>query len=356
MSPSSVDPTPPRSTRRAGSPSRNRARRIDPPGGEAVARRHREPEICRRQRSIGPSSWALGRRRPRARGPVGGRRRLDRGSDRLHGHPSRDRADLRPPRARQPPRSPGSGPWTAAPRVRWGARRAAPAPEGGGYRAREQPAAARAVLARSGSPSTPTSARREYRARQRQQVREVTILGRTRAVNACRTFRLPAVEHCREEIAHVLYLDAVTGAAVPTRPSSSRAPATRSRTRRRWRRTTVVILPEQRASFVVRQLLGKMLKPVQADWILEESFTLEKIDLYYRPGSGVRIPLEAQGQARRRGDGRGDRRRPPGAAPDEPAGPLRETRCSTSGRTRSLLIPGGSIAIKVARAALDKSY
>ena len=46
---------------------------------------------------------------------------------------------------------------------------------------------------------------------------------------------------------------------------------------------TIVLAPEHRASFVVRQLLGRMLKPVQADVVVEEVLTLEASDLYYRP-------------------------------------------------------------------------
>ena len=44
-----------------------------------------------------------------------------------------------------------------------------------------------------------------------------------------------------------------------------------------------MVPPQVRASFVVRQVLGGMLKPIQADALLEERVEVEKIDLYYRP-------------------------------------------------------------------------
>ena len=49
------------------------------------------------------------------------------------------------------------------------------------------------------------------------------------------------------------------------------------------RDNTIVVPPEIRASFVMRQALQTMLKPVQADVIFEEVVTVEAIDLYYRP-------------------------------------------------------------------------
>ena len=63
-----------------------------------------------------------------------------------------------------------------------------------------------------------------------------------------------------------------------------RARDTRSPTSRRSPpRPISCVPPEQRASFVVRQLLTGMLKPLQADVVHEESITFEQIDLYYRP-------------------------------------------------------------------------
>ena len=195
------------------------------------------------------------------------------------------------------------------------------------------------------------------------EVREVTILGTTYSVAGGGpgpgTFAVPALEHCREEIAHVLDADARTGARVadavailsgPRDEISDPASLTAD--------DTIVIPPEQRASFVVRQLLAEMLKPVQADRILEESLTLETIDLCYRPirayeflwkpkdKRGV-VEIDAATGAFRQGGS---------LLPQLGRVITREALFDIGADTIGLLIPGGSIAVKVARAALDKSY
>ena len=97
-------------------------------------------------------------------------------------------------------------------------------------------------------------------------------------------FKLAALEHCREEYHRDVYIDGLTGAPDCQRadllagPKTEIAdPATLSAD------GTITIAPEHRASFVVRQLLSEMLKPVHADKILEETIALETTDLYYRP-------------------------------------------------------------------------
>jgi hypothetical protein len=195
------------------------------------------------------------------------------------------------------------------------------------------------------------------------EVKEVTVLGTTFPVSPAGpgsgTFSVPSVEHCREELAHVLDADARTGArvadaaAVLSGPRDEVSdPATLSAD------DTIVIPPEQRASFVVRQLLAEMLKPVQADRILEESLTLETIDLCYRPirayefhwkskdKRGV-VEIDAATGAFRQGGS---------FLPQLGRVITRDALFDIGADTIGLLVPGGSIAVKVARAALDKSY
>lgn len=195
------------------------------------------------------------------------------------------------------------------------------------------------------------------------EVREVTVLGTTFPVaesgQAARTFTLPTIEHCREEIAHELDADARTGAkvndaaAVLAGPRDEISdPATLAADE------TIVVPPEHRASFVVRQLLAEMLKPVQADRVIEESLTLETIDLCYRPiwafefhwqskdKRGV-VEIDAVTGAVRQGGS---------LLPQLSKMVTRDALFDIGADTIGLLVPGGSIAVKVARAALDKSY
>lgn len=192
------------------------------------------------------------------------------------------------------------------------------------------------------------------------EVREVTIDGTARPVaEGNRAFSLSAVEHCREEIGHALFADGRTGSPVPDGPAAIAG----------GRREiddpgalavddAIVVPPEHRASFIVRQLLSEMLKPVQADRMIEETLALEATDLYYRPiwafefhwkpkdKRGV-VEIDAVTGAVRSGGS---------LLPQLGRVITRDALFDIGADTVGLLVPGGSIAVKVARAALDKGY
>jgi hypothetical protein len=193
------------------------------------------------------------------------------------------------------------------------------------------------------------------------EVRQVTVLGQDYTVDSAGgrgSFVLPTLEHCRDEFSSELYLDGVSGAAVADAAAIVGGPrhevsdmATLSED------DTVVVPPEQRASYVVRQLLATMMKPVQADSVSEESMTIQNIDLYYRPWwafefhwkpkdkKGV-VELDAvTGQMR------------PGQALADRVGKVmnREALFDIGADTIGLIVPGGNIAVKVARLAIDQS-
>ncbi len=190
------------------------------------------------------------------------------------------------------------------------------------------------------------------------EVREVVVEGTMYPVKeAGRTFTLPVREHCREESSHEVYTDGLTGLPVAdaknivTGPSSEiNDPATLAADE------TIVVPPEQRASFVVRQLLAEMLKPVQADTVTEESLTLERTDLYYRPVWAFEFdwrPREKRGVVEIDGV-TGQTRQGRSLVPDLKRMVSRDVLFDIGADTAGLLIPGGSIAVKVARAAMEK--
>lgn len=193
------------------------------------------------------------------------------------------------------------------------------------------------------------------------EVRQVTVLGQDYPVASTAgrgSFVLPTVEHCRDEFSAELYLDGVTGAPLtdaaaivggPQHEVSDLAGLSDD--------DTIVLPPEQRASYVVRQLLATMMKPVQADSVSEESMTIQNIDLYYRPWwafefhwkpkdkRGI-VELDAvTGQMR------------PGQAQADRVGKMmnREALFDIGADTIGLVVPGGNIAVKVARLAIDHS-
>lgn len=205
---------------------------------------------------------------------------------------------------------------------------------------------ARYVYDRSRSYSVPASG---------SEVRTITIYGTDHPINAG-TFSLPTVEHCLEEFTGVLYVDGVTGAAVGD------AATIMVGTKREVTdleslsdNDTVVLPPEQRASFVVRQLLGTMMKPVQADSLNEESMRVQHVDLYYRPWWAFEFHWKPKDKrAVVELDAVTGLLRPGQALVDRVSKMMnRDALFDIGADTVGMLVPGGNIAVKVAKMAMD---
>ncbi len=171
-----------------------------------------------------------------------------------------------------------------------------------------------------------------------------------------RQFALSVTEHCVDELTNELFLSATSGepvadgALVLTGPREEVAdPAALHAIE------AVVIPPDQRSSFVVRTLLTGMMKPVQADSVEEERMLVERIDLYYRPVRAFEFYWKPR-------DRRGI------VEVDAITGQVTVGKSLTTAISRALtrdnifdigadtaglLIPGGSIAVKVAKLAID---
>jgi len=188
------------------------------------------------------------------------------------------------------------------------------------------------------------------------QVQAVTVHGDTHQVSPGGSFVIPALEHSREEYRQAIFLDGVTGAPVAdaatiiagTRHEVSDLDALASE-------ADIVVPPEQRASFVVRQLLTGMLKPVQADSITEESMTFEQIDLYFRPWWAFEFHWKVKDK---RGVVEldavtGDMRNSQALMARLSRSVTRDSLFDIGADTVGLLVPGGSIAVKVAKMAID---
>jgi hypothetical protein len=195
------------------------------------------------------------------------------------------------------------------------------------------------------------------------EVRQVSVLGSTYQVDdsgrTARAFTIPTLEHCREELFHEVHVDGVSGAPVADGPAIITGPrAEVDDPMTLAADETVVIPPEHRASFVIRQLLSEMLKPVQADRVDEESIALERTDLYYRPTWAFEFHWKSKD---RRGIVEldaitGEIRAGDSLVPKFTRMITRDALFDIGADTVGLLVPGGSIAVKVARAALDKGY
>jgi hypothetical protein len=195
-------------------------------------------------------------------------------------------------------------------------------------------------------------------------VRAVTIHGADydvgpAAAKAPGAFVLPVLEHCREEFADALFLDAVTGTPMTDGPTLIAGPKYEvSDPATLASADTIVVPAEQRASSVVRQLLAKMLRPVQADVMTEESLEIEHLELFYRPvwafeyrwaakdRKGV-VELDAVS---------GEVRHATSLRAQLTKVVTRDALFDIGADTVGLLVPGGSIVVKVARVAIDRSY
>jgi hypothetical protein len=195
-------------------------------------------------------------------------------------------------------------------------------------------------------------------------VRSVTVLGQGFGVVAAgkgqpSTFGFDVLEHCSEDFREEVWLDGTTGSPVggaaalmegaQTEVAEPAALAVNG---------TMVVPPEHRASAIVRALLAKLLRPLQADTVFEERLEVDHLELVYRPIVAFEFVLPAKA---RRGV----------VEVDALTG---ETRAATSLKlqisrrvsrdalfdigadTVGLLVPGGSIAVKLARVAIDRGY
>ncbi len=195
-------------------------------------------------------------------------------------------------------------------------------------------------------------------------VRSVTLLGSDFAVvpsgKGPAAFAVEALEHCSEDVRDELFVDGLTGSAMNTGPALIAGPRTEVQDPLVLAADeTMVVPPEQRASAIVRQLLAKVLRPLQADTVFEESLAVEHLELFYRPVWAFEYHLPAK-------DKRGVVEVDALTGEARTASALkvsqftrmvsRDALFDIGADTVGLLVPGGSIAVKLARVALDRNY
>ena len=172
-----------------------------------------------------------------------------------------------------------------------------------------------------------------------------------------RSFRVPAREHCRSEFSGDSYMDGLTGTPVaehallmggPREEVSDLASLSAD--------GTVVVAPEHRASYVVRQVMSEIMKPVQADKMLEESVAMEATDLIYRPWWAFEFAWQGKGkQGVVEIDAISGQTRQGKPLVSTIRGILnRDLLFDVGADTVGLFVPGGSIAVKLAKAAMDR--
>jgi len=192
------------------------------------------------------------------------------------------------------------------------------------------------------------------------EVKEIVLQGQTYPVadagKSGRIFTLTVVEHCREEWRQEIFADAQTGNPLGDVAGLVRGSKTEiTDPQLLAAEGAIVVTPETRASYVVRQLLNQTLKPVQADVVHEESIILETTDLYYRPVWAFEFHWKTKDK---RGVVEfdavtGQMRTGQSLMPRLTKMISRDALFDIGADTVGMLIPGGNLVVKAAKIAFD---
>jgi len=186
-------------------------------------------------------------------------------------------------------------------------------------------------------------------------VASVTVGANDHPVNAG-AIELPVIEHCARDEQRELWLDALTSQPINAQPylKASVNPVNLDDFAPEGAK---IVPPTTRASAVIRTLLGEDVRPADADDVKEEQVNVECIDLYLRPtynfkcvwtskNKSVDLTVDAV---------TGELQTQPSAAMAVVAQLLKpETLFDLGAETLNLVIPGGAIPLKVAKAIADK--
>jgi len=185
-------------------------------------------------------------------------------------------------------------------------------------------------------------------------VRSVTVFGNELSVADPRqpAVEVPALEHCLREERKEVWIDAVTDQPL-AHAAYGKAEATAISLDTFAPDGAQIATPTVRASAVIRKLLGDDFRPTDADAMHEEIVEVECVDLVLRPTYAFRYTWTAKGKSVETtidaitGETRQESSRTAAVFakllhPD--------TLFDVGAETLNLVVPGGAIALKVARA------
>lgn len=192
------------------------------------------------------------------------------------------------------------------------------------------------------------------------EVHHVTTLGQDLPVNTKAngdsSFSLAGVEHCVEEIRQNYTFDG-SGKKIDLSKYQSYAKTEIADLGQFSPVGVLVVPPEAHASTVVRAVLAEVIKPVQAQVIHEEKVTVEALDINFRPvyafeyewvPKGKRVVLEFDGLT-------GEVHTGGKKMNDQIKGMItRDLIFDVTADAVGLIVPGGSIAVKLVKAVVDR--
>ena len=173
---------------------------------------------------------------------------------------------------------------------------------------------------------------------------------------ADRSFILSGVEHCREEERQQIFIH---GLSSESQDHSNLIGGAKNEVTDLAAFTAgseaVIVPPQVRASYVVRQILQQMLKPVQADVVFEETAAIEAVDLYYRPIYAFEFKWKPRNKISvAEIDGvTGEMRNANALLPKVGIPITRDALFDIGADTIGMIVPGANIAVKLAKVAID---
>ncbi|HCB50765.1 MAG: hypothetical protein AMJ56_19980 [Anaerolineae bacterium SG8_19] len=166
---------------------------------------------------------------------------------------------------------------------------------------------------------------------------------------------LKAVEHCREEPHREVFIDGYTGEHNQACINYLQYPANEMPIEQIDELTLkgiILVPPQSRATAVLRDVLLGVLKSLQADHIIEDQVEVERVDLYYRPVYAFQYRwLSKEKEAVLEIDGLTGKLQGDGKVYQQYMGQILDAEFlfDVGAETLSLLVPGGGIALKLAR-------
>lgn len=167
---------------------------------------------------------------------------------------------------------------------------------------------------------------------------------------------VPVVERCERDEQKELWLDGLSGQTINAQPYLKESAASVNLDEFAPDGAKIVA-PTVRASAVIRTLLGDDLRPADADEIKEEHVNVECIDLYLRPTFNFKcVWAEKNKSADLALDAiTGELQSQPNVAMAAVGKLLKpETLFDIGAETLNVIVPGGAIVLKVAKAFADK--
>ncbi|MCP4416675.1 MAG: hypothetical protein GY805_08635 [Chloroflexi bacterium] len=170
---------------------------------------------------------------------------------------------------------------------------------------------------------------------------------------------LTVTEHCCEEPERILFIDGYSNQPDDTFSQYLNNPANEippEHLEELGKQSAIIVPPQARASAIVRDVLLGVLKSIQADTILEDSVEVANVDLYYRPVYAFQYRwLSKEKEAIVEYDGVTGKVRTDGKTFQQYMGKLLDPEFlfDVGADTIDLLVPGGGLAVKLARKGMD---